>query len=257
MSSRKRTLKQAFLVTVAAAVTATGAAACGNAVSFPEDEEEVILEPCTGDCQGGCPSAKPEDGSICFGEGLTCYYGDVCEESTATCDGGTWDVQDFTGSCNPPPPECPAAQPEVGEICEYQPDSWGGYADWCGYAVQTPCGEANMVMGCQNDPNTNEMVWAVQEPPPSCELPPEECQLYEGEAACSADAGCQWLVPGCTDGPNAVAEGCYPVDDCTETGCGDWGECVTMVHDPCYNSTCGSCAAEIAVCLGVDNTGTP
>lgn len=256
MSRRKRTLQQAFLVTVTAAAAATGSAACGNDVSFADDDETVITNPpCVGGCETTCPTDVPQEGEVCFAEGMTCYYGDVCDEgeTQATCDGGAWETDNFVGGCNPPPPECPTMKPTLGEICEYEPDTWG-YASWCAYDVETPCGSSEIFLGCQSDPNSGEMVWGVDEPPPSCELPPEQCQLYLDANACDADAGCQWLVPGCTDGGNEVPAGCYAAIDCATEGCGDWGECFAGVHDPCHDSLCNACAAEIDVCIPLDTT---
>jgi hypothetical protein len=250
MSRRKRTLKQAFLVTVAAAATAASAG-CNGDGNFFDDDGEVITNPppppCD-NCQDECPAAQPQQGDVCFNVGTSCNYGtDPCDESWAECTAEGWQV--YYGTCNPPPPECPAEEPELGTLCEYQPDSWGGYADWCSYPVQTPCGEASQILGCMPDEMTGEMVWTMQQEPESCELPASECHLYDDSSGCAADSACQWLVPGCTDGPNSIVEGCYPVDDCASTGCGDWGECITGVHHPCIGSACTACAAEINVCV--------
>ncbi len=261
MSRHKRNLKQAFLVTVAAAAVSTGSAACGNGVSFlGDDDGEVITNPpCVGGCETECPAQEPADGDLCFSEGASCFYGDVCDggETNATCEGGVWKTEFWGGGCNPPPPECPPVQPTEGEVCAYQPDTWGGYPSYCNYDVETPCGTSQLYMGCQSDPNSGEMVWAVDEPPPSCELPPEQCQLYADATACDADSGCQWLVPGCTDGGNEVPAGCYAAIDCATEGCGEWGECFAGVHDPCHDSLCNACAAEIDVCLPLDTTTMP
>lgn len=252
MSRRKRSLKQAFIVTVAAA--AVGAGGCDGGGAFFDDDGSTVTTnppmPCEEDdsCGEVCPAAQPSQGDPCFDVGLSCSWGDsACDEKWAECTSEGWQVS--YGSCNPPPPECPASEPELGSLCVFEPESAGGYPSWCSYSVETPCGPADKVVGCEPDAMTSEMVWTLQEAPPSCELPPSECHLYGEAGSCAADAGCQWLVPGCTDGADAIAEGCYPIDDCATTGCGDWGECVTGVHHPCIGSACQACAAEINVCM--------
>jgi hypothetical protein len=249
MARPTKILKRAFIVTVATAAAATGAIACDNNAS------EVISNPpiceLPEDCSSPqCPSTEPANGSACPALDLACSYGDdICTEVMATCGADGWEVYPAS-SCNPPPPMCPADEPTVGELCEPDLEAFEPYPSYCPYDVSTPCGEASTVLGCAADVN-DEWVWTLQEAPPACDLPPEQCHLQGAEAGCNAESNCEWLHPGCTEDDNPITAGCYPTIDCTNdpTLCGDWGACTSGWMDPCHNSPCGACGAEVSVCI--------
>lgn len=243
MPPRKRTLQRAFVVTVTAAVVATAAMAC----SEDGDDEPALDDPieptCTKeDCSDLCPVDEPSEGSPCSlpAEAWCDYRCDPPLGSgiLARCVEGRWRLS--TLWCNPPP--CPSTAPELGSPCE---DPAQGS---CNYPVDTPCGEETTKMVCGEDET-----WTEETASTSCDVPPEQCQLYGSKGHCNADEGCQWLVPGCPDGPSDVMAGCYPVDDCTVTGCGDCGECTNVV--PCHDRTCTTCNTPIDVCVGIDRAG--
>jgi hypothetical protein len=201
-----------------------------------------------------CPDEPPAAGEFCDAIGNLCTYhvGDFCDERVveATCTATGWEVEEYWEStCNPPPAECPAAAPIAGSECEYQPDTIDGYPSYCPYTAQTPCGEAIVEGRCE--PNEESIiVWNVTVP--ACTATPEQCQIYDLDIACAADAGCAWRAPGCeTEGAPLVEAGCYPSLDCTVEGCGTWGSCETVTYNPCYNSDCDACAAETSVCVPV------
>ena len=242
-------LRAAFIVTVAvgAASAATGC------------EDGVITNPPPAN---SCPETMPGHGEGCDVIGLSCGFGvDDCGfELNAECSDTGWQVNGG-GSCNPPPPECPETRPELGEECEAQPNTWGVYPDWCSFPEATPCGELDIILGCEALDDGQTYVWTVREEP-ACEVAePWECFGYGSAPSCNADPGCNWLIPGCADETQMTAPtGCFPVDDCLQTGCGEWGSCETVVHDPCGGGspdqpTCGACGAELNVCLPQDTTG--
>jgi hypothetical protein len=61
----------------------------------------------TGSCVdpscGECPDAEPADGAACSSPGRTCSYLAADCESSYTCEGGTWLLED---ECEVPPVEC-------------------------------------------------------------------------------------------------------------------------------------------------------
>jgi hypothetical protein len=228
-------LRRAFLVTV------TASACSSTMISNPP-----ACEPGDEDC-ASCPAAMPDSGADCPELGLQCEYQDDCGwPLSATCGDGGWDLE-LGGTCNPPPP-CPLELPVHGESCADELTAGGPPID-CPYSVATACGVVDALASCVLDDATQELRWSVVLP--ECHAPPELCQEYDHPSACTADTGCRWLVPGCADegGAMPVAEGCYPVDDCSQTGCGTWGSCETVVYDPCAGSLCNACAGEASVCV--------
>jgi hypothetical protein len=172
-----------------------------------------------------CPTNAPAHGEACDALGMSCSYitGDICDEwqVEASCTENGWEVEEWpTGSCNPPPAECPPVVPVAEGACEFQPDSFDGYPSYCPYPAQTPCGEVVIEAGCayQSD---GSVTWSVAVP--ACAATAEQCQIYDVDAACDADGGCAWRAPGCDvgDAPQ-VLEGCYPREDCALAGCGEW-----------------------------------
>ncbi|MEZ4444509.1 MAG: hypothetical protein R3B72_35875 [Polyangiaceae bacterium] len=239
MIRRRRNLRRAVAVTVSAAFVSLGAGACDDGVEPAGGN--TTAPPCVEeDCSDRCRIDAPPHGADCSIRDLTCDYPCMSfgEGKRATCVDGRWQV--VVSYCHPPPPTCPDdAAPEAGSPCDGEVTT-----GTCDYVVATPCGEATLSMSCQS------MTWRMAIPPVSCELPPEGCQLYGSKATCDADGGCQWLVPGCPDGRSDVAKGCFPIGDCTVTGCGAWGECRSIV--PCQDSSCTTCNEAIDVCVGID-----
>ena len=66
-----------------------------------------------------CPTEEPMWGQSCSEPGQVCTYGDpgaCCGPAEWHCEGGQW--ENWTGTCNPPPPEpCPESLPEEGSAC--------------------------------------------------------------------------------------------------------------------------------------------
>ena len=246
---RKRQLRKAFVVVAAAAATAVTAGGCGNGNSPFDDDDGRTVNPPPPNCEEAnnclpqeCPDNVPLDGAPCAGD-LTCFYDDfdLCG-TEAFCASGAWQVWDTT--CNPPPPECPAEMPEAGTAC---PDEGFG-PPYCFYDVELTCGSASVEMTC--DYVDGSSVWVTFGQLPVCGG--ESCQTLSDANACALDSGCQWLVPGCADpgGETEIPEGCYPIEDCAQTGCGDWGTCLMEgVFDPCHDSPCAACGAQANVCL--------
>jgi hypothetical protein len=240
----KRQLRAAFIATVGA-VAMTLATGC-------ENPGETTNNPPT---PGGCPENGVSNGDPCAEIGRTCDYGDYsgddfCSDTTAECTSEGW-VTETSTSCNPPSiNDCPSTAPQVGNTCTDGPGLFDYAPSGCNYAFETPCGWQEAVMSCVYEED-GSIQWAFDfGEAPSCELPPELCNSYGDVALCGADPGCQWLVPGCaSEEETTIDVGCYPASDCSETGCGDWGSCVTGVHDPCYGSQCEACGAELSVCV--------
>jgi hypothetical protein len=145
---------------------------------------------------GTCPSEAPSAGESCEGDRLCSY--DPCSNaanvSSATCEGGLWQVG--SASCNPPPPpeeSCPEAPPAQGAGC------------------------ADLTLDCGYDPCTNERgvigarcvdhAWQVDEdyscnpPPPEPECPEELPELGApcDEAGMSCNYGDGHYEAECSD----------------------------------------------------------
>jgi len=232
---RHRPLQRAFIVTVAAASTAAAVGGCDGA-------DQTITNP----PPAACPSEIPSSGDACPAVGLDCEYDKGCGGTWAYCGEQGWELSHTT--CNPPVPICPTEMPTVGEICGQQ------YP--CAFQVPSPCGPLDVVLTCVGDGDGGS-TWEYRTdgagrpiPIPHCDLPPDACHSYVDEAQCAADPNCQYLVPGCGDTTEQLVEaGCYPAIDCDADSCGDWGSCVTGIHDPCYGQACDACGAEINVCV--------
>ena len=244
---KKRTLQRAFVITIAASATVV-AAGCVN--------ETVISNPPFPDCGEDdsceCPATPPAQGSPCPDVGQLCAYQDGSCPIEFSCADDGWER--WVTSCNPPPPnDCPNALPVAGSVCH---DYGEGYPVGCSYEVATPCGPQNVNAGCTSSPDG--LIWEHYGST-TCESPEDACGGYDHPDLCAADAACQWLVPGCADGlggPPAV-EGCYAADDCANGGCGDWGSCETVVHDPCWNDLCDACGMEVNVCIPNEESSDP
>ncbi|MBL8739617.1 MAG: hypothetical protein JNK04_00940 [Myxococcales bacterium] len=223
---------------------------CGSDVTAScEDGEWVVdIGSCNPPPPGDCPAQVPAAGDPCDPEVGSCQYADDCGQTiTASCNGATWEV-DPVSSCNPPPP-CPITLPAEGDPCELTP---GGTPRGCTYDVETACGPATATAECV-EVEEQGLVWLVTAPP--CTPPEPSCFDYTNAGVCEADSTCRWLVPGCGGkGDPGFAAGCFPALECTvgpSDNCGELEECVTLNHDPCWNSSCGACGSDTNVCLPV------
>lgn len=227
---------------------------CTNPIDYGcEDGAWTItaVSSCNPPPPGECPLATPTYGAPCDEVGLSCTFGeDPCGTPiTGTCSTDGWQI-DEVFSCNPPPAACPAELPAIGTLCEPDPES-GFYPEYCGYDAETPCGIEPVIASCLYDQLSGDMVWQF-ESAPTCEVPPEQCQTYGSSSTCDADPGCSWRVPGCsasTNAPSLTEAGCFPAADCSVDGCGSWGTCTLVTHDPCWNALCDACGAEANVCI--------
>lgn len=201
---KKRVVRAAFVVTASLSAIAA-AAGCGS---------EIITNPPPPDC----PEQQPAYDSDCDNEGDSCSYGpDECgNEVIATCTDGAWDVQ-YEGTCNPPPPECPEAEPAHGEAC----DEWNSctYYDECGSSYEATCDGATWDVGIP-DESCN--------PPAPCpvEMPADRSPCYVddfGYEECSYEArtacGVQTVAAECVY--DKTGEGGYywqlTAPECTPT----------------------------------------
>lgn len=276
---KRKALRAAFVVTAA-----LGAAGCGSEITNPPIGECPSARPSTGDscdepmecvyddeCDlevtascgddgvwavqyGGtcnppppseCPEEAPANGDACDFEIGSCTYEGQCGEPfNATCEVDGWSV-DTEVSCNPPPP-CPQELPGEGDACELTP---GGTPIGCSYEVSTACGPQIAEAECGVSEQSGEVVWFVALP--TCKPKVPDCGAYRDSAPCDADTTCRWLVPGCGEGEADFEPACFPIDDCSGDSCGPDAECVTVNHDPCWNSGCGACGADASVCAAI------
>lgn len=209
--SKKRAVRAAFVVTVSMA--ASGAAGCYSTSNPPPP--------------GECPGAQPISGEPCTA-GSDCSFSDECgNEVIATCVDDFWQVE-WTGTCNPPPPECPAALPLEGEPCDEPAECF--YTDACGNDINASC---------------DGFEFTVSEPIESCNPPPPcPLELPDEGSACE-------LTPG------GVPEGCsYEV----ETPCGvvtASAECVSPDGGTTYvfDVTAPACTPPEPDCAAYTNAG--
>lgn len=221
---------------------------CGSDVvaSCEDGSWSVDIATCNPPPPGECPAEAPLDGDPCDDPEVgICSYTDECGLTfTASCDGFAWDVGEPFETCNPPAP-CPEALPAEGEACLL------GAID-CQYEIDTACGPAVASAEC-TEVEEQGAVWLVTAPP--CTPPEPNCFNYTNAGVCEADSTCRWLVPGCGgEGDANFTAGCFPALECIvgpNDDCGEFEECVTLNHDPCWNSNCGSCGSDTNVCLPV------
>jgi hypothetical protein len=234
----KKTLKSAFVVTVATGAALVAGAGCQNQI-IGGDEAPIT----------GCPETLPAHRGGCDAPGQ-CTYVDECGfPLVASCDGeGFWSIEAQI-SCNPPPPDpppdpppatCPTTQPTPGTAC---------------YDSTLYCTYGEGEFGCPGPEAVclPDGTWEVYET--SCNPPPPECPLdlpAAGEV-CEAQVGtwgeypwgCQFAVTtGCGD--TTASAGCEPdsqgimvwaidlVDPCTSApeNCGSYGDASLCDADP-------------------------
>jgi len=223
---------------------------CGSDVTATCDGTwSIEIASCNPPPPGDCPEQIPSFGEECDPAVGDCQYLDECEQPiTASCNGATWEIEEG-GSCNPPAP-CPTELPAEGSVCDFK--GYFGPPIGCEYDVETACGPALAEAECVGVEEQG-IVWHVTAPP--CTPPTPNCFDYANGGLCEADTACRWLVPGCGgEGDPGFAAGCFPALECTvgpDDNCAEFEECVTLNHDPCWNSNCGACGADTNVCLPV------
>jgi hypothetical protein len=228
--------------------------ACSSIVTTDDcDGAPPVTECGTFECVGGewefdesscnlCPVGQPTDGTPCDAEGLVCRYagegpcGPPGAEVAVECVGSVWVSQ--TTRCTLPP--CPVEQPAIGSDCGAY-----GLSTLCSYFVQCDSPVA-LNLTCVDDGTGPK--WSPSSPEPVCGT----CEAATDPASCAANPSCAWRVPGCDDEGNvAIQEGCYPAEDCsTSLACSDPSRsCVVVVVDPCWDSMCDACGAQLGVCM--------
>lgn len=215
-SKTRRALKAAFVMTAS-----LGAQACdGMVTTNPPPTNPPFIE---------CPSSVPTEGADCEPPDETCTYPDECNlEIVASCTDGSWELE-YTGTCNPPPPEeCPVEPPNDLESCGEPMECQ--YQDECGQDFSASCDGAN---------------WSVSEPLESCNPPPPCPQAMPAEGSpCVEEFGtpqdCSWVAQTAC-GPAEVTGTCIP-DQLDGVG---------------YNwqLTAPSCTPEVPLCSQYDNAG--
>ncbi len=143
MRKKKRSLRPAFVVTACTASAIAAGIACSsssNDIPPPGGSSGVVNPP----EQLGCPPEKPQEGTPCTDNGLSCSYGgsavfgcpDPVTSGNVDCVTGLWQAVGSDASCAAPGPGCPPAASANGfacpadastGICTY-PDCTGGDA---------------------------------------------------------------------------------------------------------------------------------
>ncbi|MBL8601439.1 MAG: hypothetical protein JNK72_05900 [Myxococcales bacterium] len=200
---QQKVLRSPFVVTFAAG--AAMLAGCGDTISAPADGGVSGDVPNTSDRPAvtdvpspGCPSAAPAAGTTCaLAATVDCNYGTPfnCPPSNSPtypqsfrCLDSRW--QNFTSTCNPPPPTCPATPPAAGASCvgalNCSYDSCQNIAN----VAQAQCtnGAWQLLHASCNPPPVDAgppPVDAGDPPPPVCpSSPPAEGAACSGEAMC-------------------------------------------------------------------------
>ncbi len=135
-ASRLLQLRAAFLAASLGTIavgSATLAGACGDSSASVSPGADGGEE--SGSVQKAeCPTAEPDDGSLCLlPEGTTCNFG-LCGTRLATCRQGAW----ILGGNAAPRPVCPADPPAVDLQC---PPCWRA-SDSCTYG-SSDCSSAD------------------------------------------------------------------------------------------------------------------
>lgn len=184
-----------------------------------------------------CPEVEPASGDSCQKVSQVCSYAndEPCGpyiETTYDCTATGW--QPRYNACQPEP-TCPLETPLVGSDCS----DWE-YPYFCQYNVA--CLDIVSMVSMSCDYSTDPPLWKA-DAPAVCSA----CEVIGDSASCLITEGCQWLVPGCGEGPS-VTEGCYRVGDCLVDGCAGGDICTSFEHDPCWNAPCDSCSGQIGMC---------
>ncbi|WP_437720021.1 hypothetical protein [Sorangium sp. So ce861] len=174
IQKKRKVLRTPFVVTVAAAASFAGA------VALPGCDPTVH--------DGSCPAERPEEGSSCDADDVSCTYSGTCGDDTFrfTCVDGAWQMG-IDPTCNPPPPACPDERPEAGSSC-----AAGGlscsYLDDCDNPIDYTCTGGAWQMGPEMSCN----------PPPPPECP--ETFPETGSACWQIGASCAYgNPPDCPD----------------------------------------------------------
>lgn len=163
-----------------------------------------------------CPSTPPTQGAACVGA-LSCNY-DSCGPggvSFAECRNGSWQV--LAGSCNPPPPACPATAP-----ADQSPCAPGFGIAVCPYGPPG-CGTGSAVFTCGGE-STGRWIRHA----PRCNTEPS-CPAYEPDSTngfCTASPTTQFCQYGSTN-PCDPAHRAYRCDDT-----GRWTPAISTCNPP-------------------------
>lgn len=135
MSKRRKPVRAPFVVTFSAvAASAVVVGACGGKVDGEIDPQISVNPPMppAPPTAARCPVSTPKDGDDCEVSGARCTYpwcgGALTQDFS--CDGGRWKALTPSGTCNPPPPECPFVEPRAGAVCS-RPGAYCTYEDRC------------------------------------------------------------------------------------------------------------------------------
>ncbi|MGK3993143.1 hypothetical protein [Sorangium sp. So ce1024] len=245
IQKKRKVLRAPFVVTVAAAASFAGA------VALPGCDPAVT--------DGSCPETRPQAGSPCEQEDLSCGYGeDGCGRPIESrCAGGAW--QDVTATCNPPPPPpaCPEAMPAPGDPCSRN-------GELCSYNSLPDCPEPT-VLGCDDGAwSVTVAVFCNPPPPPpgcpvevpevgsACSKPGQSCVYHDVldcpeplTLACGDDG--TWFEPkGSCSAPPPPPEGCLGA--ATAEACSDLGPACQWLVPGCAEET-GTPALPAAGCF--------
>ena len=168
-----------------------------------------------------CPVEPPTVGEPCTEPGYLCDYGpseEFCDVDTVPlfsfCDSGAWEVV-----CSSDPP-CPDSLPSEVAPCGTVPRSCV-YDQDCGTFVTPRTATCDPAIS----PN-----WSI----PEVVCP--SCPSHQDPAACTADAACIWLEPGCDAELPPVNAGCKFNTNCFASGCpAEDLICTAFTTDPCWD----------------------
>ncbi|XXX71943.1 hypothetical protein WMF30_30285 [Sorangium sp. So ce134] len=150
IQKKRKVLRAPFVVTVAAAASFAGTMALPGCTPTVHDGQN-----------GSCPEERPEAGSSCDVDDLSCFYNGECVIDTVryTCVESAWRMEVQGSTCNPPPPGCPEQRPQAGSSCPVDNLSCS-YIDDCGNPIDYTCVGAAWQMGPEMSCNPP--------PPPEC-----------------------------------------------------------------------------------------
>lgn len=233
---KRKSLKPAFVVTIAAGAVALAAGGCSGEVALSNSS---LVH---------CPDATPRDGDVCQKDAQTCDYpgAGACEHLRATCSGGQWSVASEIAPCNPPYPDCGDETPAPGAAC----DVVGGscfYLDACGSStIVATC----TTSGWQVD---SSQACACPESLPKggtdCPLGVGPCYYgtYEGKPAYTAtcteagwDVDSAYDPPACNPPPYCPQDPPFQGDSCYCNGFGSECDYVDECGQPIYVHCTGS-----------------
>lgn len=192
-------------------------------------------------CFVPCPVSLPADGESCAELGQSCSYEEdqpcgPISQVTAECTEEGW--VSFWTRCQPEP-ICPEELPTIGGDCSEWYDAY-----FCSYDLACAAGvQAQVSCNFSTDPPT----WQLDSDAIHC----DDCGSVSSDAECGVYAVCDWKVPGCA--PNALTEGCYPVEGCdVAPSCGPTEICVPQSEGCPEGVRCDTCDSPYHACVEGD-----